>query len=140
MERVDILNDAMAAPETIEIVPGVPIRKINMQSLAMLGRIGSPFADFNKLVSGITIPADQLADFIFIHAAPISVVRKLVYQPKRELFSESADTFMASIPMKKVGDILKAIWEDVEAIRAAEANVIPDAGNAPSKNVPSPAA
>ena len=138
--RQDILNDAFTSPEP-EIVPGIRIRKISLQSLSMLTRIGSPIADLKKAASAGTedFSVPDIAEFIFIHAADPELVRRCVYTARFELASK-ADEFCAAIPPDKIPEILAAIMGDAQAIRAAQASAIPDASASSSKNEPSPAA
>ncbi|MBE6401234.1 MAG: hypothetical protein E7037_04305 [Verrucomicrobia bacterium] len=138
--RQNILNDAFTSPEP-EILPGIRIRKISLQSLSMLTRIGSPIADLKKAANASTedFSVPDIAEFIFIHAADPETVRRCVYTARFEL-APKADEFCAAIPPDKIPEILAAITGDAQAIRAAQTSAIPDTSIPPSKNEPSPAA
>lgn len=140
MQRADILNEAMTAPTEVEIIPGIAIRKISLQTLSMLTRIGSPIADLKKAANATTenITLPELAEFIFIHAGPPELVRRCVYAARFEL-AQHADEFCATIPPDKIPAILAAIMGDAAAIRAAQVSIIPDPNLPESKNGQSPA-
>ena len=79
-----------------------------------------------------------LSEFIFIHAAPIEEVERVVYSALSEL-PKAADRFFAKIPEDRLGDVVAAIVLDAKQIEAAQAEAIPRPGASRSKNAPSPA-
>ena len=54
--------------------------------------------------------------------------------------TEAADAFCARVPAEKIPEIVAAITGDAAAVRAAQAEAIPDANLPASKNAPGPAA
>lgn len=142
MKREDILNEAMCAADETEIAPGVRVRKMSLATLAMLSRAGSRMANPAALADGAAKNLDfsDIAEFIFIHAAAPDLVRRLLYRAPREEFAEAADAFCARVPAEKIPEIVAAITGDAAAVRAAQAEAIPDANLPASKNAPGPAA
>ena len=137
--RQDILNNTFTAAEP-EIVPGIRIRKISLQSLSMLTRIGSPIADLKKTANASTedFSVPDIAEFIFIHAADPELVERCVYTARFDL-APKADEFCAAIPPDKIPEILAAIMGDAQAVRLSQASALPDSSLPPSKNGQSPA-
>ena len=135
MKREDILNEAMCAAGETEIAPGVRVRKMSLATLAMLSRTGSRMANPAALADGAAKNLDfsDIAEFIFIHAAAPDLVRRLLYRAPRE-------EFCARVPAEKIPEIVAAITGDAAAVRAAQAEAIPDANLPASKNAPGPAA
>ena len=125
MKREDILNEAMCAADETEIAPGVRVRKMSLATLAMLSRTGSRMANPAALADGAAKNLDfsDIAEFIFIHAAAPDLVR-----------------FCARVPAEKIPEIVAAITGDAAAVRAAQAEAIPDANLPASKNAHGPAA
>ena len=139
--RQTILDRAMTEPASTEVLPGVKVRKISLQTLSMLARIGSPLAQIDRLSSddirNLSVP--DIAEFVFIHAAPPQAVRYCVYQDRSAL-AERADEFCAKFALSDFSKILTAITADAAAIQAAQVSVVPDSALAQSKNGQSPAA
>ncbi|MBP3301796.1 MAG: hypothetical protein J6L64_01500 [Opitutales bacterium] len=137
--RQDILNQSMLAPGETEIAPGVKMRKISLASLSMLARIGSPLASVDTAAkAGNEISISDIAEFLYIHAAPLEEVRQTVYRSRAAL-AEKADEFCAAIPPDKIPAILSALAGDAQAVRLAQASALPDPSLPPSKNGQSPA-
>lgn len=140
-EREKILNDAMMAPDAVEVCPGVRVRRMSMQSLAMCSRVGVKIPGPDDLKSAET-PEDAfrvfpaISEFVFIHAAPIEAVEECVYV-KPSLLARNADRFLTKIPVDKLVDVFLAISADQAAISAAETKIDSEAPD--SKNTPSPA-
>lgn len=139
--RHTTLDNALTEPASTEIVPGISVRKISLQTLSMLARIGSPLAQIDRLSSEdlgkLSVP--DIAEFVFIHAAPTEDVRHCVYRARFEL-AQRADEFCAKIALPDFQKILAAITADATAIRSAQVSVIPDSSLPRSKNGQSPAA
>ena len=105
----------------------------------MLARIGSPLASVDTAAkAGGEISVSDIAEFIYVHAAPLDEVRQTVYRSRSEL-AEKADAFCAAIPPYKIPAILSALAEDAQAVRLAQASALPDSSLPPSRNGQSPA-
>lgn len=137
--RQNILDQSMLDPAETEIVPGVKMRKISLASLSMLARIGSPLADIASAAkTGAEFSFPDIAEFLYIHAAPIDEVRDAVYH-NRSAFAEKADAFCAAVPPDKLPAILAALAGDAQAVQLSQAQAIPDPKLPVSKNGQSPA-
>lgn len=140
MNREDILNEAMTAPDATEIAPGVKLRRIDTMSMSWLSRVNSPFTDLDAAAGGnVKFRLHELIEFVFLHAAPRERIQKVIYGSPTA-FSREADEFCSAIPKEKLALAVQLICGDAQAIQAAQAAALPD-GNAPaSKNARSPAA
>lgn len=140
-DRNNILDDAFTAPETLDVAPGVEVRRLSLQSLSMLARIGSPVAEIfsgTRRGEDVEIPFAALAEFVFVHAAPLDEVKRCVYRERGRL-AEAADEFCARVAPAKIPEIVAFLLGDVSAARLAQAHAMRRSGAEPSKNAPSPA-
>ena len=105
----------------------------------MLASIGSPLASVDTATkSGSEISVSDIAEFLYIHAAPLDEVRQTVYRSRADL-AEKADAFCSSVPPDRLPAILSALTGDAQAVRLAQASALPDPSLPPSKNGQSPA-
>ncbi len=135
-----MLDAAMSEPETTKVA-GLSLRKISIGSCAILARLNSPFADLEKIATGETkYTFSDVSEFVFVHAAPWEKVRELVYAAPRAALAQAADELLSNCSPAELSDIMAAITTDAQAIRAAQADAVPDPNLPPSKNVRRPRA
>lgn len=139
MTREEILNWAITAPAEIEVAPGIVFRRTDLFAEMMCSRVGVslPIPTETDGLSPAQFP--QLAEFIFIHAAPRETVEKIVYETPSKLAIE-ADRFFAEIPQEKIERLVEFIYLDASAKTYAQAKVLPDDKPRKSKNAQIPAA
>lgn len=143
--RAAQLDKAMLSPGTI-CCRGIMFRRISFMSQAMLDRAGNPLASPDYVAALNSAPRwSQLAEYVFVHGGEPSLVRECIYR-RPDRLAEEADVFCAALPPDAVGEIFSMLKSDAADVRAAQAEVIPDAGahggvkSGASKNGQRPAA
>lgn len=139
MERTEYLNNAMIAPETLEVVPGVSVRRFSLRSMMLLSRVNNPLASLDAAQDPAKIPLHALVEFIYVHAEKLEIVEHFILKAP-EMFLHAVSEFAEKIPLEKLSALQAEIFADLTAARVAQVNALADERGAPTKNAPIPAA
>ncbi len=130
--REDSNNRSMVQPAA-RTESGLVLRPISLGSLEVLRQLGNPLASGNAELS--TIDTRTLAEFIWVHAAPLDEVLETVYNAPSQV-NRKAALFAMNISPPELHAITAALSADQAALQAASAIPQPDTTDSP--NAPTP--
>ena len=132
--REESNNRAMLAPES-KTRSGIVLRAISLGSLEILRQLANPLSTAEADLSAVDTRV--LAEFLWVHGAPIEEVLDTVYNTPTQVARKAA-AFALQISPAELRSITGALAADRAAIRSAGAEPLPDADAPASPNVPSP--
>lgn len=138
--RAAILDDAMLAPASAEIAPGVRVRRLSLRALRRLTLIAHPLA---AAASGNASTAAEIALQDLLSAAFILSADEeewLAFYAATPLVRERLlDAFAGRLQIDSLRIFAEFLNGDNAAISAAQAEAVPDENHGVSKNAPRPA-
>lgn len=132
--REESNNRAMLAPES-KTRSGIVLRAISLGSLEILRQLANPLSTAEADLSAVDTRV--LAEFLWVHGAPIEEVLDTVYNTPTQVARKAA-AFALQISPAELHSITGALAADRAAIRSASAEPLPDADAPASPNVPTP--
>ena len=132
--REESNNRAMLAPES-KTRSGIVLRAISLGSLEILRQLANPLSTAEADLSAVDMRV--LAEFLWVHGAPIEEVLDTVYNTPTQVARKAA-AFALQISPAELRSITGALAADRAAIRSAGAEPLPDADAPASPNVPTP--
>ena len=132
--REESNNRAMPAPES-KTKRGIVLRGISLGSLEILRQLANPLSTAEADLSAVDTRV--LAEFLWVHGAPIEEVLDTVYNTPTQVARKAA-AFALQISPAELRSITGALAADRAAIRSAGAEPLPDADAPASPNVPPP--
>ena len=132
--REESNNRAMLAPES-KTRSGIVLRAISLGSLEILRQLANPLSTAEADLSAVDMRV--LAEFLWVHGAPIEEVLDTVYNTPTQVAIKAA-AFALQISPAELRSITGALAADRAAIRSASAEPLPDADAPASPNVPTP--
>lgn len=132
--REESNNRAMLAPES-KTKSGIVLRGISLGSLEILRQLANPLSTAEADLSAVDTRV--LAEFLWVHGAPIEEVLDTVYNTPTQVARKAA-AFALQISPAELHSITGALAADRAAIRSASAEPLPDADAPASPNVPTP--
>ncbi len=132
--REESNNRAMLAPES-KTRSGIVLRAISLGSLEILRQLANPLSTAEADLSAVDTRV--LAEFLWVHGAPIEEVLDTVYNTPTQVARKAA-AFALQISPAELHSITGALAADRAAIRSAGAEPLPDADAPASPNVPTP--
>ena len=132
--REESNNRAMLAPES-KTKSGIVLRAISLGSLEILRQLANPLSTAEADLSAVDTRV--LAEFLWVHGAPIEEVLDTVYNTPTQVARKAA-AFALQISPAELHSITGALAADRAAIRSASAEPLPDADAPASPNVPTP--
>ena len=132
--REESNNRAMLAPES-KTRSGIVLRAISLGSLEILRQLANPLSTAEADLSAVDTRV--LAEFLWVHGAPIEEVLDTVYNTPTQVAVKAA-AFALQISPAELRSITGALAADRAAIRSAGAEPLPDADAPASPNVPTP--
>ena len=132
--REESNNRAMLAPES-KTKSGITLRAISLGSLEILRQLANPLSTAEADLSAVDTRV--LAEFLWVHGAPIEEVLDTVYNTPTQVAVKAA-AFALQISPAELRSITGALAADRAAIRSASAEPLPDADAPASPNVPTP--
>lgn len=130
--REDSNNRSMVQPPA-RTESGLTLRPISLGSLEVLRQLGNPLTSGNAELA--TIDTRTLAEFIWVHAAPLDEVLETVYNAPSQVGRKSA-LFAMAISPAELCTITAALSADQAALQAASAIPQPDATDSPNGHTP----
>ncbi len=130
--REDSNNRSMVQPAA-RTESGLVLRPISLGSLEVLRQLGNPLASGNAELS--TIDTRTLAEFIWVHAAPLDEVLETVYNAPSQV-NRKAALFAMGISPAELRTITSALSADQAALQAASAIPQPDSSDSPNELAP----
>ena len=124
----------MLAPES-KTRSGIVLRAISLGSLEILRQLANPLSTAEADLSAVDTRV--LAEFLWVHGAPIEEVLDTVYNTPTQVARKAA-AFALQISPAELHSITGALAADRAAIRSASAEPLPDADAPASPNVPTP--
>ena len=132
--REESNNRSMPAPES-KTKSGIVLRGISLGSLEILRQLANPLSTAEADLSAVDTRV--LAEFLWVHGAPIEEVLDTVYNTPTQVARKAA-AFALQISPAELHSITGALAADRAAIRSASAEPLPDADAPASPNVPTP--
>ena len=132
--REESNNRAMLAPES-KTKSGIVLRAISLGSLEILRQLANPLSTAEADLSAVDTRV--LAEFLWVHGAPIEEVLDTVYNTPTQVARKAA-AFALQISPAELRSITGALAADRAAIQSASAEPLPDADAPASPNVPTP--
>ena len=111
------------------------LRGISLGSLEILRQLANPLSTAEADLSAVDMRV--LAEFLWVHGAPIEEVLDTVYNTPTQVARKAA-AFALQISPAELRSITGALAADRAAIRSAGAEPLPDADAPASPNVPTP--
>jgi len=130
--REDSNNRSMVQPAT-RTESGLVLRPISLGSLEVLRQLGNPLSTGAAELD--SIDTRTLAEFIWVHAAPLDEVVETVYNAPSQV-NRKAALFAMNISPAELRAITAALSADQAAVQAASA--IPQSDFSDSPNAPTP--
>ena len=127
-------SGAMSARES-KTESGIVLRGISLGSLEILRQLANPLSTAEADLSAVDMRV--LAEFLWVHGAPIEEVLDTVYNTPTQVARKAA-AFALQISPAELHSITGALAADRAAIRSASAEPLPDADAPASPNVPTP--
>ena len=134
--REESNNRAMLAPES-KTKSGIVLRGISLGSLEILRQPANPLSSAEERENLSAVDTRVLAEFLWVHGAPIEEVLDTVYNTPTQVARKAA-AFALQISPAELHSITGALAADRAAIRSASAEPLPDADAPASPNVPTP--
>lgn len=128
--RDSINNASMVAPATTEVA-SLQLRPISLGSLEILRQIGNPLATGEELAD---IDTHTVAEFVWVHAAPMDFVVDTAYNRPSQVAKEVA-LFCLGVSPADIKAITSVLASDQRAVQSASAIPIPDS-DTDSPNAP----
>lgn len=125
--RDDSNNAAMVAPDVTNTA-GFNLRPISLGSLELLRQINNPLATGSD---NADLDFHVIAEFVWIHAAPIEAVVETVYNRPSQIAREVA-LFCMNISPSDIKLIGASLAGDRAAIQAASAAPVPEENDSPN--------
>ena len=130
--REDSNNRSLVQPPA-RTESGLALRPISLGSLEVLRQLGNPLASGNTELTNID--TGILAEFIWVHAAPLDEVMETVYNTPSQVKRRAAQ-FAMTISPAELRVITSALSADQAALQAASAIPQPDSTDSPNELTP----
>lgn len=132
--REDTNNRSIVQPSA-RAESGLEPRPISLGSLEILRQLGNLLATTEAELA--SVDTRTLAEFLWVHAAPVDEVVDTAYNTPSQVARKSA-MFALRISPADLPGIMAAIKGDRDAVQAASAEPLPDADAPDSPNEPAP--
>lgn len=136
-DRQTVLDEAMLAPDTAEIAPGVIVHRFSLALLRRLSRLGNPIADISSTAAGTAANLSDFCEAAFIASATGEDYGKYLTAgvTGRE---KILDDFCAKLTSASLNKFAEFIRSDAVAVRAAQSAAAPQQNSSMSKNARGP--